>query len=281
MPVIEQIKQMQQQGLGTKEITRVLQDQGFSPKEISEAIEQSRVKAAVSTDDSSTEGMEQSVMQSPPQDITQINQPSPPMQRPQTQEMQQEQYPQYNEQNYSPDQQYPSQQYQDQRGNQDQGQGYGQEQNYGQDQGYNQDYYGTSDTGTITDIAEQIVSEKVEKIDKKISELNKFKAEIEGRTSNINERLRRIETIIDRLQATILGKIGEYGQNISDLKDEMITTQESFSKILNPLTDNIVELRKITGQETMKRVGSQIDKKRGKPKAKLRDDQNGFENYLR
>ena len=50
MPLIDQIKAMQQQGIEEGQIVQNLQEQGHSPAEINQAIEQSRIKAAASSE---------------------------------------------------------------------------------------------------------------------------------------------------------------------------------------------------------------------------------------
>ena len=64
-----------------------------------------------------------------------------------------------------------------------------------------------------------------------------FKALMESRVSRIDERLKKIEAIIEKLQTAILGKIGSYGQSLQEIKDEIKATQQSFAKIINPLVD--------------------------------------------
>lgn len=262
MSIIEEIKQMQQQGFSDAQISDQLKQQGMSPREVNESIEQSRIKSAVYNNSDASGTMEPSIMQ-PPTSMQQeqimpqamqtrtrqatqdINEPY--LQEAMPNEMQAsagtEQYPAYQE-----FQQYPEYAYQQQ----------------------------AYDSASITEITEQIVEEKTEKIQKQIQELNAFKTEIQGKAINIEERLRRIELIIDRLQISILNKIGEYGQNISDLKQEMQTTQESFSKILSPLSENMKELRKISGEEPKKQNTEKSQKKSRTGKAK-----NEFEQYLR
>jgi len=102
------------------------------------------------------------------------------------------------------------------------------------------------DTEMISEIVEQILDEKTKEMQTDISELIKFKIEMQGAIDNIDYRLKRIEHTIDKLQTSILGTIGNYGKNISDLKREVQMTQESFSKVISPLAENLEELRKIT-----------------------------------
>ena len=46
--------------------------------------------------------------------------------------------------------------------------------------------------------------------------------------SILDERLKRMEGIIDRLNLSILQKVGDYMTNIDDIKKELIETQKSF-----------------------------------------------------
>lgn len=257
MPIIEKISQMQKSGIGNEEIIRKLQEEGISPKEISEALDQSKVKSVIETG----EEMQPSVMDYPSTAETTPynNQPAQMPPYPSIAEMpSQEQIP------MQILEQMPTEE------------GY----NYPYPSQYQEYGYAKTDTGTITEIAEQIVNEKLQKIEKQISEATAFRTEVVGKISNVDERLRRIEIMIDRLQMSILGKIGEYGRNVSDLKEEMLSTQDSFSKILSPLSENIEELRKITGSTTKTKIASANPP--AKPLTKTqKKGKDGFENYLR
>ena len=106
-----------------------------------------------------------------------------------------------------------------------------------------------ADIETINDIAEQIAEEKNVKLKKQISSLARFKDEINSETKRIGDRLTKIEGVFNELQIAVLRKIGDYGKDIQNIAKEMHTTQDSFSKILSPLTENIRELKKITNKE--------------------------------
>ena len=288
MPLIEKISEMKKQGMDDNQIIQNLQEQGISPREINEALDQTRVKSAVS--EQSVSEMEPSVMPSPTNNIpiptptpeqtktqlppTQMRreiQPTPPQIQP-IQPPTPTQMPAEIPTSEQPPEQFPPVPTQETT-----------EETYGYPayQEYPEYEYPAqpSDTGMITEIAEQIVNENLQKTEKQISEIKRFKTEAGGRINNINERLRRIEIIIDRLQTSIINKIGDYGKDVSDLKKEMQATQDSFSKILNPLTENIEELRKITkaGTKTHKetKAGTKAGKKRGRRK------KDSFEKYLR
>jgi len=228
MPLIERINQMQEQGLSSEEIVKALQDEGVSPREISEALEQKQIKSAVSE---GMQGMQPSLMSAP---IDEISNEAKITQQKEEQIQQENVEGQIQEE--AREEYYPAQQAQEEVYEYPStGEAY-QEQ-------YQQAQYAPAQTDTemIAEIAEQVANEKFEKIQSQISEALRFKIETEGRISNINERLRRIEMIIDRLQSAILGKIGEYGKDISELKQEISATQESFSKVLEPITGKTKE----------------------------------------
>ena len=89
---------------------------------------------------------------------------------------------------------------------------YPQDQNYDASQDYSQQYpqyqQPQISSDTISEIADQIVSEKLSAIRKQIEKAIDSKSSIEPMLSNFEERIQRIEKIIDRLQLSILQKIG-------------------------------------------------------------------------
>lgn len=246
MALVNQIKEMQDQGMNDEQIAQKLQEQGFSPLDINQSLEQARIKSAVSSADeypipTPNNEMQPSVMEMPQEqeqypisEIEQLQQ----TQQPQTQQTQE----------YTP--QYPP---------------YPQYQQYQEYQPYQ------ANTETITEIAEQIAQEKISALKKNLGNIEELKLKTERKIENIDERLKKIESIIDKLQAAILNKIGNYGENIEDIKEEMKMMQESFSKALNPLIDRAREKQiKEEGQGT----------KEGKQERKQKKS-DGFENYLR
>ena len=101
-------------------------------------------------------------------------------------------------------------------------------------QGYYQPYQQASaSTESISEIAEQIVAEHFTKLSSKLHDNEKMQAIVEAKLSTIDERLRRIEKIIDRLQLSVLQKVGEYVTNVEDIKREVIETQKTFKAVLN------------------------------------------------
>jgi hypothetical protein len=101
-------------------------------------------------------------------------------------------------------------------------------------QGYYQEAYAPAqqaiDSDTIIEIANQVFSEKTRKIEKTIDELNEFKTLGQVKIDSIDERLKRIEKIIDTIQIKILEKIGSYGEELKTTQKELTMMQDSFRK---------------------------------------------------
>ena len=200
MPYLDEIKKMQERGLSQQEIASYLQQQGLSQIEIDNLISQAQIKEAVTAPPlapltPSTQEID--VPQPQQEEIL----PSQPM----SQDYQQSTQP-YPQETYSQET-YPQQSY---------------------DQQYQ---YPQLSTDIITEIAEQIVSEKLAKMHDMLEKTIDFKTTAESKLSHLSERLQRIEKIIDTLQLSILQKVGEYTTNVSDLKKELVETQKSFKAI--------------------------------------------------
>ena len=112
-------------------------------------------------------------------------------------------------------------------------QGYGGQQQQSEYQNQSYDYSGGGlSSDTITELTEQVVSEKLSDVRKKMEKITAFKTEFETKADSLEERLKRIEKIIDTLQTSVLRKVGDYVTNVEDLKTEMIETQKTFAKVL-------------------------------------------------
>lgn len=290
MAALEKIMQMKQQGLTEPQMIDSLKQEGISPREINEALSQSKIKSELDPQApiipiSPTQEMpiDQLGQQMPSQRPT-PEMPTPPQQQmPPTQEM-----PISPPQQMPPQQQIPETQMQPSI----MGAEMPMEQMpaeippatampTGQEMPYYEEYQPqqATDIETINDIAEQIVEEKIDPIKKQITDFTRFKNELGLETETINQRLSRIENTFNELQMAILRKIGGYGEDIKNIAREMHETQDSFSKIVNPLTDNIRELKKLTGSSKTEKTRPRPKTKKGKKKGSKADLD--FEEYLR
>ena len=270
MAVQDEIQTMKSQGINDTSISQALQEKGYSPQQINDALSQTQIKSAV-TGNQPISGnpaqqnqyeTSQTSNQPPIQDQTQQDSMSNQSQ-PDFSGMQQSTSPIQNQesspnQNYNPNEQSPMPQTTPIATTQEMQQPQTQQDQYGYQQGYDQQYaypetsggenqyadqYGYEQysqqpqigTEIITEIAEQVTDNKFAKISKSIGNIAEFKTKIENKTENLNERLKKIETIIEKLQASILGKIGEYGQDIGTVSREIKMLQDSFTKVASPL----------------------------------------------
>ncbi|MGV8131367.1 MAG: hypothetical protein ACP5N7_04695 [Candidatus Pacearchaeota archaeon] len=202
MGLLEEVQRMRQTGMQDDQIVLKLQEQGNPYRAISEAMSQSKIKQAIEEPELPLPPMPSDMQ--PQQEYQSENmqemQPSIQTQQP---EQQQEYFS-----GYSPESQVQN----------------FQQQNYDYSQGLSSD--------TIMEISEQIVSEKLSDVRKKLEKMSNFKTELETKTEAIEDRLKRIEKIIDTLQASVLRKVGDYVTNVEDIKTELIETQKTFAKVL-------------------------------------------------
>jgi hypothetical protein len=147
--------------------------------------------------------------------------------------MQQQQYPEI----YPPQQEQPQEQYPQDNYYQPAPQAYDQ-----------QEYYAPqttgSDTETISEIAEQVATEKINEYKARVGDIASFKNTIQDKVDDIDDRLKRIETNIDRLQQVIIGKIGEFGESNAMVHKDLENIHGTMSKLMNPLIDSVNEMKK-------------------------------------
>ena len=201
MGVLDQVVQLKNQGADDDQIAQMLTGQGIPPKQIYDAINQSKIKNAINKD--MEEGIQPSITEQGVVPIQQL------------------------EQNYS--QNYNQQEY-----DQGQNQGYApQYQEMSPQEGYDPNSGG--DSNLMIELAEQVFSEKIKKIQKQMDELNELKTLMQVKVDNLDQSVKRVENVLDKLQISILDKVGSYGQNLESIKKEMNMMQETFSKTLPSL----------------------------------------------
>ena len=292
MVILEKITEMKRQGLPTNQIIQNLKEQGVSPKEINEALSQSEIKSEISSN-VFPEAPQQNVPSNLPPNQNSIqpgqatqptdsnSQMQPSIGQPTNQPSIQQSPQQPIQQPPSPQLEPPPFDYQRpesgvisdfqqpyQQSTQDVSQYSEYDPNYSQADAYSQDAYYPdsyqgSDIETINDIASQIVEEKTKNIKKEIEAVKRFRKDTEEKVNHSNDRLEKIEKTLEELQLAIIKKIGEYGEDVKSLSKEMKATQDSFSKIINPLTD---KARKSKSKTTSK---------------KSKKSKDSFEDYLR
>lgn len=196
IPLI-QIQEMRQQGMSESDIIMNLKQQNYNPLEITQALEQSKIKSAVSSEEM---------------------QPSLLVQETAEQEQTQE----YTPQEYAPPQYQPQPTYQQPQFSQEYPQEYPQYQAQSQ-----------PSSEMFSEIAEQIAEEKMNLLKRNLGNVEELKIMLSRKVENIDDRLKKIETTIDKIQEAIIGKVGGYGRHIEDIKEEMKMMQDTFSKSIH------------------------------------------------
>ena len=248
MGVLDQVMDLRNRGASDQEIIRALQEQGVPPADINDAFSRAQIKNAVNM--SGTEGMEHSILSSEEEpdrlpiegleggtlsdvDLT------PPIpggfmgQAPMPMRVTKEIAPGESGEMYEPQEAYYPQQPQQQ---------YQQFQTYPPQEGYQyQSTGGMIDTDTMIEVSEQVFSEKNKVLQKKLDEMNEFRALAQTNIDHISERLRKIEAVIDRLQASVLEKVGGYGHGLESVRKEMSMIQDSFGKMVGNIAEKSEE----------------------------------------
>lgn len=279
MTTLDQVMDMKSRGISDKEIINGLQEQGITPGEITNAMSQAQIKSAVSEmsdpeipsskpTSNVPKGMQHSILgpEGEPDRLPtegNINDAdlTPPVPGGFTGNPQMPMYltkeisgSNQGEEMYNPQEvYYQPPQYQ--------------QPNYPQqDQAAYAAGYGYSpapevmDTDTMIEIAEQVFSEKNKPLQKKIDEISEFKTIAQSNLDYISDRLKKIETIIDKLQASILEKVGSYGYGLESIKKEMGMMQDSFGKMVGNIADKSEE-RQRSNRENNQGVTIQRSKK--------------------
>ncbi len=209
MGALDQIRQMKEDGFSEQEILTRLQEQGISPNSITDAFSQARIKEVVEGENDF------------PGEPSPFSSPAPETYTPSSQGMPAPFYPPQEPSYSQPYQQQETESYYPQEGYENSQAGFG--------------------TDTTIEIAEQVFEEKIKKLSQQISNFKEFSVISETKFSNFENRLKRIESIIENLQIKILEKVGSYGEGLDSIKKEMTMMQDSFSKTLPMLAKPYIE----------------------------------------
>ena len=259
MALLERISAMKKEGKSGQEIIKTLGEEGVSPRQINEALSQLDIKSAVSAE----ENMQPSIMQTAEQTTVGMSSSSESNQEvsaPAAQYAQEEGQQNYNPQPTEQEQYTPTQPYV-----QDYSPGYDSSQSYAS-QGV--------DIETIRDITNQIIEESLDKLKEQLSSAGKMKTEISAKVQEIENRLEKVEGIIQQLQFSIIKRMGEYGEAVSDISKEIKATQDSFSKLVNPIMDKKRGITEEQSEKKQKPAERKSQEKSGKSNV-------SFEDYLR
>src|SRR3989344_1457988 len=96
------------------------------------------------------------------------------------------------------------------------------------------------------EIAESIISEKMDELSVSINDISLWKEKTSTEIEAIKQEILRIRNRFENLQVSMLGKVEDYKKSITDMNIEVKTLSKVLEKILQPLTENVKELGRIT-----------------------------------
>jgi hypothetical protein len=96
------------------------------------------------------------------------------------------------------------------------------------------------------ELIEAIVDEKWQQIVDVVGDVEIWKSRVNDELTAIKQEILRMGNRLDNVQRSVLGKVTEYNQNITDVETEIKALEKVLKNILQPLTSNIRELASIT-----------------------------------
>ena len=98
----------------------------------------------------------------------------------------------------------------------------------------------------IQEIVESIVEEKWEDLISKFGDVNLWKESVNNDLEAIKQEILRTQERFNNLQNILIGKVTGYNKSVTELNAEMKALEQVMQKIIEPLTNNIKELGRIT-----------------------------------
>jgi hypothetical protein len=95
-------------------------------------------------------------------------------------------------------------------------------------------------------VVEQIIEEKWKEMVKNIGDISIFKARVADDIEAVKQEVLRTQKRLEDLQVAVLGKVKDYNESVTNIGSDMKALEQVLSKIIEPLTQNVKDLNKIT-----------------------------------
>lgn len=106
----------------------------------------------------------------------------------------------------------------------------------------------------VEELVETIIEEKWQALLGSLGDMELWKSKVNDEIISIKQEIIRISNRFENMQKSVLGKVSEYSQNISEVNSEVKALEKVLQQIIQPLTSNIKELGKITSDLKSKRL---------------------------
>ena len=239
---IREILQLARQGYSDSSIIKRLKEEGYTPRQINDAFNQAKIKAAADTEE---ERMEPSIMTTGEEEVMA---PTP-----------------------APSQGYEYTGYETETGESEPAPL--EEYNYPQATQF-PTYESRPSTEVIEELAEEIINEKWRDFKTRAGDFGNLSKVFEKRLKSLALRMKKQEDMIDKIQNSVLLRVRDYGTELKNIRAEVRALELAFSKILEPLVNNIRKLEEGVAVKELSRLKKKeqeeekleniIDKKRKK-----------------
>ena len=98
----------------------------------------------------------------------------------------------------------------------------------------------------IEEVAEAIIDEKWSELLDSVKKIIDWKEATAARIDKVEQKFSDLKGEFDKLHSSILDRIGQYDQNMTDVGSEIKALEKVFQKILPTLTENVNELSRIS-----------------------------------
>ncbi len=96
------------------------------------------------------------------------------------------------------------------------------------------------------EIIEAIIDEKWNELVKDINKIIEWKQKADNSMSVMQQQLADLRDQFDKLHGAVLGKVGDYDKNMTEVNTQLQAMEKVFSKVLPSFVDNVNELNRIT-----------------------------------
>jgi DNA-binding transcriptional MerR regulator len=111
---------------------------------------------------------------------------------------------------------------------------------------HQQQQYLTEQQASIEEYVETIIDEKWTELEKDIQKIIDWKNRSEQRMNELSTQVADLKQRFEKLQDTVLGKVGEYDRTMQDVGADLKAMERVFSKVLPNFTENVKQLGEIT-----------------------------------
>ncbi len=95
-------------------------------------------------------------------------------------------------------------------------------------------------------VVEQIIEEKWKEMIRNVGDINVFKARVADDLEAVKQEVLRTQKRLEDMQVAVLGRVKDYNESVLNISGDMKALEQVLSKIIEPLTQNVKDLSKIT-----------------------------------